>query len=64
MTNSGNATEQHRAECEARHWLAITRGDPQAVSDLMERIAKRRGQAAADRLLYQMRREWTRQRSG
>ena len=62
--NSGNATEQHRAECEARHWLAITRGDPQAVADLMGRIAKRRGQSAADKLRDQMRLEWARQRNG
>lgn len=59
-----SSTEQYRAECEARHWLAITRGDPQAVADLMGRIVKRRGQAAADRLRDQMRLEWTRQRSG
>ena len=50
--------DQHRAECEARHWLKVTRGDPVAVDSAMAAVAKRRGQPAADRLRELMRVEW------
>ncbi len=50
--------EQHRAECEARYWLRETGGDKAQVIDLHRRIKKKRGQAAADKLITDMRSEW------
>lgn len=51
-------SEAHRAICEARHWLQVTKGDPVAVNGVLARIAAQRGQAAADSLRDLMRAEW------
>lgn len=59
-----DAVEQHRLECEARDWLRRGYVSAAAVDELMERIAKVRGQAAADRLRVEMRRQWRLQQGG
>lgn len=48
--------EQHRAETEARFWLKRTGGKRDAVDSVIQSIAKRRGQEAAERLRVDMRR--------
>ena len=48
--------EPRRAETEARYWLRHTKGEKSAVSSLIQRIATKRGQEAADRLRADMRR--------
>jgi hypothetical protein len=53
--------EQYRHECECRHWLSWTGGNKPMIDDLIARIAKQRGQAAADRLRDGMREEYRRQ---
>ena len=58
MPNSGTDTEQFRAEAEARFWNSVTKGNRTEVDALMERIAAKRGQPAADRLRELMRVEW------
>jgi len=55
-------TEQHRHECEARFWLAETGGNADQVDGQMERITRRRGKEAADRMRAEMRRQWLIQR--
>jgi hypothetical protein len=56
-------SEIHRAACEARHWLAKGYTTPARIRELHERIKAKRGQAAADRLIEDMRREWLAMRS-
>lgn len=58
MTAGVRFDEDHRRECEARTWLRMGYDGPAAVDDLMVRIAKHRGQAAADALRAEMRRQW------
>lgn len=55
-------SEQYRHECEARFWLSETGGNPALVDALMERITKKRGKAAAERLREGMRAEFVKQR--
>jgi hypothetical protein len=55
-------SEQHRHECECRYWLEDTKGSKPAVDARMARIAKKRGQRAADRLRDGMRAEYAMQR--
>lgn len=57
MTDT-QAVERYRMECEARDWLAKGYTEPGRVDALMERIARLRGQAAADALREEMRRQW------
>lgn len=57
------ALEDHRRVCEARFWIRQGHTDAAAVDALMERIAKRRGQSAADALRAEMRAQW-RDRAG
>lgn len=52
-------SEQHRRECEARYWLKAGYGHPVRIDELMASIAVKRGQAVADRLREEMRRQWT-----
>jgi len=52
------SSERHRHECECRYWNAYTNGDKRVVAGVIERIAKKRGRAAADKLLDGMRKEW------
>lgn len=56
--------ETFRRECEARHWLANGYRSPSAVDALMTRIIRARGQAAADSVRDEMRRQWRLQRGG
>jgi hypothetical protein len=53
--------ESFRHETECRYWLSWTGGNRAMIDDLIVRIAKRRGQVAADRLRDGMRVEWRRQ---
>lgn len=62
MSSDAAAVEQHRRECEARNWLRRGYTSPEQVEALMQRIAKLRGQAAADELREEMRRQWRIQR--
>lgn len=56
--SASNAVENFRRQCEARHWLAEGYGSADRIGELMERIAKRRGQAAAEALRDEMRVQW------
>lgn len=53
-----DAAQQYRLECEAREWLVRMERDPARIREKLAAIAKRRGQAAADELADQMRKEW------
>ena len=53
---------KHRLECEARDWLRRGYESSERVEELMRRIGKIRGQAAADALREEMRRQWRIQR--
>ena len=65
MTDRGFTwSEQHRRECEARDWLAKGYTTAARVDELMADIAKRRGQAAADELREEMRRQWPNRKAG
>lgn len=52
------AMETYRIECEARDWLRKGYTTPARVDELLGRIARKRGAAAADRLREEMRRQW------
>lgn len=58
MATTNLTTEQHRAKCEARYWLKATGGKPAEVQALLVRIKKKRGKAAANRLIQDMRQQW------
>ncbi len=51
-------TEQYRRECEARGWIRRGYTTRDQVAALRERIAAKRGESAADRLVEEMRRQW------
>ena len=51
-------TEQHRLECEARHWLDLVGARKADVDDLIARIATKRGKSAAEKLRGEMRRQY------
>ena len=55
--------EDRRRVCEARFWIRQGFVDAAAVNALVERIAKRRGQPAAEALRDEMRQQW-RSRAG
>lgn len=57
---TGNAAEQHRRECEARHWLQAGYTDRKSVGELMVRIEQKRGPEAAQQLQQEMREQWKR----
>lgn len=59
MSGGGRCDEEYRRECEARAWLRMGYDSTARVDDLMARIAKHRGAAAADELREEMRRQWT-----
>lgn len=55
--------EQHRLETEARAWLDMGHTTKSKAKALSAKIAKHRGQAAADQLISEMakqKREWLR----
>jgi tRNA U54 and U55 pseudouridine synthase Pus10 len=49
-------------ECEARYWLRRGTTTPEKVAELEESLAKKRGAAAVERLVEEMRRQWGRRR--
>jgi hypothetical protein len=51
-------SEAWRRICEARYWLREGYTTPERVEDLLERIRKRRGGAAAEQLRTDMRAQW------
>lgn len=53
---------QHMLECEARTWLRKGYCTPERIQELTELIAKKRGNASAERLVEEMRRQWSRRR--
>ncbi|MCY1286821.1 hypothetical protein D9M71_388590 [compost metagenome] len=53
---------QHMLECEARYWLGRGNTTPEKVAELGEVLAKKRGAAAVERLIEEMRRQWARRR--
>ena len=59
-----NNSEDWRRETEAREWLLRTAGNPLRINQLLQRIAAKRGQQAADQLRDAMRSEYRRVRSG
>ncbi|WP_312669013.1 DUF7696 family protein [Stutzerimonas nitrititolerans] len=52
--------KQHMLECEARTWLRNGYDTPERIEELTLMIAKKRGQASAERLVEEMRRQWRR----
>lgn len=56
------ADRQHMHECEARHWLRQGYTNEDKVAELREKITAKRGAAAAERLIEEMRRQWQRRR--
>jgi hypothetical protein len=55
-----DTSEQFRHECEARYWLRKGYTSPARIKELTELIRPKRGQAATDRLIDEMRRQWPR----
>jgi len=54
---------QQMLECEAyplRTWLRKGYASPERIEDLRALIAKKRGQAGAEKLIEEMRRQWRR----
>ena len=51
---------QQLLEAEARDWLRRGYTNAQRVAELQELITSKRGKAAAERLLEEMRRQWSR----
>ena len=51
-------SEQWRAVCEARSWLKQGYTTPRMVQELHDRIRGKRGIAAADQLVADMRDQW------
>lgn len=53
---------QQRLECEARTWLRKGYTTSERVEELRELIGKKRGSAAVEQLVEEMRRQWGRRR--
>lgn len=51
---------QQMLECEARTWLRKGYTTPERIEELSELIGKKRGAAAVERLVEEMRRQWKR----
>nr|WP_308007328.1 hypothetical protein [Xanthomonas albilineans] len=58
----GSAADQRRRMCEARHYLRRGYTTGIKVKRLIDAIALRRGQAAAEQLRAEMRAQWARRR--
>lgn len=54
------ADRQHMHECEARQWLRLGYTSEAMVDELREKVAAKRGAAAAERLIEEMRNQWRR----
>jgi hypothetical protein len=52
------STEAHRRACEARQWLRDGYMSEAKVDELMQRVAAKRGSAAATALREEMRQQW------
>lgn len=50
--------ERRRLECEARRWLELGYCNPERIAELKMRITAKRGPAAAERLIEEMRQQW------
>ncbi|HEY4583956.1 MAG TPA: hypothetical protein VIG88_14020 [Lysobacter sp.] len=59
MTSIDTSGEAWRRTCEARYWLREGYTTPETVEELLERIRKRRGCAAAEQLRADMRAQWS-----
>ena len=57
---SDQADRQHMHECEARHWLRLGYSSEAMFDELREKITTKRGAAAAERLIEEIRRQWRR----
>jgi hypothetical protein len=57
---SDQADRQHMHEREARQWLRLGYTNEAMVDELREKITAKRGAAAAERLIEEMRRQWKR----
>lgn len=57
-TPSDTSSEEWRRICEARHYLRQGYTTAEQVHELRQRIAAKRGAAAADELIEEMRRQW------
>lgn len=51
-------SRQHLLECEARHWLRRGYITPEKVAELKAELVKKRGAAAVERLVAEMRTQW------
>ncbi|AQZ95435.1 hypothetical protein ACFSB1_00345 [Halopseudomonas phragmitis] len=51
---------RHRHECEARDWLRRGYTTPDRIDELKKLITSKRGSAAAEALIEEMRRQWRR----
>ncbi|BBP86036.1 hypothetical protein PHLH8_56780 [Pseudomonas sp. Pc102] len=49
---------QHMLECEARHWLRRGYITPEKVAELKAELEKKRGAAAVEKLVAEMRTQW------
>lgn len=61
--NSNLSSEEWRLECEARYWLAQTRGNPVQIKDCLHRLQKKRGSEQVA-LREAMRKQWQQQKNG
>ncbi|HCK4502989.1 TPA: hypothetical protein N0H38_004481 [Pseudomonas aeruginosa] len=59
---SDQANRQHMLACDARYWLRRGYTTPEKVTELKDVLAKKRGTAAVERLIEEMRRQWARRR--
>ena len=62
QVSPGDTTEAHRAACEARYWLRQGFTTKEKVAELRERISRKRGAAAAEKLIQNMRKEYANNR--
>lgn len=53
--------EDYRRETEARRWLELGYNTPALIANLRKRITAKRGEAAAERLIQDMRKEYGKQ---
>ena len=52
------SNRQYMLECEAREWLRRGYNNPSSIRILKSKITRRRGEAAAEKLIEEMRRQW------
>ncbi len=59
---TGTQVRQQLLEAEARTWLRKGYTSPERIEELRELIGKKRGSAAVEQLVEEMRRQWGRRR--